>query len=60
MKKILVVVTDLNLGGVTTSVINFCNELSSRGESVHFLNMGMNDDAVISQMNPSIKHLRLT
>lgn len=59
MKKILVVVTDLNLGGVTTSVINFCNELSSRGESVHFLNMGMNDNAVISQMNPSIKHLRL-
>lgn len=59
MKKILAVVTDLNLGGVTTSVVNFCNELSFRGECVYFLNMGEENSSVVSQMNSSVKQLRL-
>lgn len=59
MKKILVIVSDLNLGGVTTSAVNFCNELSFRGECIHFLNMGA-DNIVVTQMDASIKQLRLT
>ena len=40
MKKILVVVPDFQLGGVTTSAINFCNELVRQGNEVSLLNMG--------------------
>lgn len=39
--KILVVVTDTNMGGVTTAAINFCNELSNRGNDVYFLDLSM-------------------
>lgn len=37
--KILVVVPDTNVGGVTSSAINFSNELVKRGHSVDFLDM---------------------
>lgn len=37
--KILVVVPDLNLGGVTSSVLNFCKECSRRGNIVDILVM---------------------
>lgn len=37
--KILVVVPDLNLGGVTSSAINFCKECASRGNHVDILVM---------------------
>lgn len=39
MAKIIVVVTELDLGGVTTSAINFCNEMAKRGNEVTLLNM---------------------
>lgn len=39
MAKIIVVVPDMDLGGITTSVINFCNELVEKGNEVSFLNM---------------------
>jgi len=37
--KILVVAPDTNVGGITTSAVNFCNELSKRGNDVYFLDM---------------------
>lgn len=40
MKNIIVVVSDENLGGVTTSLVNFCNELCQHGHNVTLLNMG--------------------
>lgn len=39
MAKIIVVMPDMDLGGITTSVINFCNELVEKGNEVSFLNM---------------------
>lgn len=46
MKKILVVVPDLDLGGVTTSVINFCNELTKRGNEIELLNMNYEEQTI--------------
>ena len=37
--KILVVITDSKMGGVTTAAVNFCNELSQRGNEVVLLDM---------------------
>lgn len=39
MAKIIVVMPDMDLGGITTSVINFCNKLVEKGNEVSFLNM---------------------
>ena len=57
--KILFVVTDLNWGGITTSVINFCNELHERGHDVTLLDMSdgeKNNDDLKSGIE--IKHLQ--
>lgn len=59
MKKILVVVSDMNTGGVTSSAINFCNELSKRGEVINFLNMGKSNKNEEKKLNKEIKHLTL-
>ena len=37
--KILVVITDSKMGGVTTAAVNFCNELIQRGNEVFLLDM---------------------
>ncbi|MBQ8894619.1 MAG: glycosyltransferase [Clostridia bacterium] len=37
--KILVVVPDTNVGGVTSSAVNFCNELTLRKNNVYFLDL---------------------
>ena len=37
--RILVVVPDSKIGGVTSSAVNFCNELSKRENEVYFLDM---------------------
>lgn len=37
--KIAFVVTDLNTGGVTSSLLNFCKEFSARGHEVTLLNL---------------------
>ena len=37
--KILIAVPDLSLGGITTSAVNFSNELISHGHEVYFLDM---------------------
>ena len=58
--KVLIVVSDMNLGGVTTSVINFCNELHKRGNTVHFLNMGKESPETESKIHHHIKKLRLS
>ncbi|MFR3043198.1 MAG: glycosyltransferase [Thomasclavelia spiroformis] len=55
MKKILVIVPDMNLGGISTSVINFCNELDKRGNQVQFLNMGKKNNYLESKISKCIK-----
>lgn len=60
MKKVLVVVPDMNLGGVTTAVINFCNELHKRGNTVAFLNMGKENPEAENKIHGSVRRLRLT
>ena len=37
--KILVVVPDSNIGGITSAAVNFCNELTRRGNQVILLDM---------------------
>lgn len=37
--KILVVVPDSSMGGITSSAVNFCNELTERGNQVFLLDM---------------------
>ena len=37
--RILLVITDSKIGGVTTAAVNFCNELIKRGEEVVLLDM---------------------
>ncbi len=37
--KVFVAVTDTKMGGITTAAVNFCNELSKRGNDVYFLDM---------------------
>ena len=59
MRKVLVVVPDMKLGGVTTSVINFCNELNKRGDIVHFLNMGKENLEAERKIHKNIKKLHL-
>ncbi len=39
--KIAFVVTDLNTGGVTSSLLNFCKEFSARGHEVTLFNLSM-------------------
>lgn len=39
--KIAFVVTDLNTGGVTSSLLNFCREFSARGHEVTLFNLSM-------------------
>lgn len=59
MKKILVIVPDMNLGGITTSVINFCNELNKRGNHVCFLNMGAKNKYFENKMEEDVKQIHL-
>jgi len=59
MKKILIVVPDMNLGGITTSVINFCNELIKCGEEVHFLNMGKENQQAENKIDKIVRKLKL-
>lgn len=59
MKKILVIVPDMNLGGITTSVINFCNELNKRGNHVCFLNMGEKNKFFENKMEEDVKQIHL-
>lgn len=58
--KILVVVPDMNLGGVASSVINFCNELSDRGENVYFLNIGKKNPNLENKIEKNVKHIQLS
>jgi len=53
--KILVVVPDLNLGGITTSARNFCVECSRRGDKVDILVMNGSKANI-----PNIRDLKLS
>lgn len=56
--KILVVVTDTDLGGVTTSVYNFTNELIKRGNEVTFLDFSAKEKN--KNINPQVEQIFLT
>ena len=43
-KRCLVLLTDMTLGGVTTSAVNFCNGLVERGARVDILLMDVDSD----------------
>lgn len=57
MKKILIVVTDTNVGGITTSAYNFMSELYKRGHEVTFLDLSAQVNN--SEVNAAIKQIFL-
>lgn len=59
MAKIIVVMPDMDLGGITTSVINFCNELVEKGNVVSFLNMN-NGQGYSGGISEKVRILRLS
>lgn len=50
----------MNMGGVTTSVINLCNELVARGDQVDFLNMGEKNEVNESKISPKVSIKRIS
>lgn len=59
MAKIIVVMPDMDLGGITTSVINFCNELVEKGNEVSFLNMN-NGQEYSGSISDKVRRVRLS
>lgn len=51
--KILIVVADTEVGGVTTSAVNFSNELTYRGHEVLFLDMS-GENACADRLNEKV------
>lgn len=56
--KILFVVPNLNIGGITSSLINSCNELQKRGHSVTLLDMSSCGENRGFDKGIEIKHLQ--
>lgn len=56
--KILIAVPDTGVGGVTTSAVNFSNELASRGHEVLFLDMS-GENACADRLNEKVGFLYL-
>ena len=56
--KILIAVPDTGVGGVTSSAVNFSNELASRGHSVHFLDMS-GENACKDRLHTEVELLSL-
>ena len=54
--KILIAVPDTGVGGVTTSAVNFSNELASRGHEVLFLDMS-GENACADRLNEKVGFL---
>lgn len=59
MKKILIAVPDTNVGGITTSAVNFSNELTSCGHKVFFLDMS-GENACADRLNEKVTLLALS
>lgn len=59
-KKYLMILTDLNMGGVTTAAINFCNELYRRGNDVDVLVMTDFQKTEEKRFSEGIKILHLS
>ena len=57
--KVLFVVTELNLGGITTACINFYNLLVEKGHSVNILNMAGAEDKEMSPFDNKVNILYL-
>ncbi len=51
--KILIAVPDTDVGGITTSAVNFSNELTYRGHEVHFLDMS-GENACAYRLNEKV------
>ena len=58
-KRCLVLLTDMTLGGVTTSAVNFCNGLVERGARVDILLMDVDSDTANRGFSDEIRILRL-
>lgn len=58
-KSCLIVLTDLTLGGVTTSAVNFCNGLVERGARVDVLVMDVRSSTEGCGFSDEIRILRL-
>ena len=56
--KILIVVRNTGIGGVTASAVNFSNELVSRGHRVHFLDMS-GDNKCKDRLSDDVEMLSL-
>ena len=56
--KILIVVPDTEVGGITTSAVNFSNELTYRGHEVLFLDMS-GENAYADRLNEKVSFLSL-
>lgn len=59
-RKYLVVLTDLNMGGVTTSAINLCNTLFQKGNEVDVLVMSDGGAEIRHRFAEGIRFLHLT
>lgn len=59
-KKCLLVLTDLNMGGITTAAVNFCNELHKHNVTVDVLVMDPIDGIQKNIFNPEVTFLKLT
>lgn len=57
--KILVAVTDLDLGGVTTALINFCNEMILRGHQIDLVNMGKDNPTADERIDQRINRIKI-
>lgn len=57
MKKILIVVTDTDVGGITTAVYNFIDELYQKGNDVTFLDFSAQDNN--PHINSTVKQIHL-
>lgn len=57
--KILLVTGDMNIGGVTSAAISFCNHFSKQGNEIHCLNLGEKNGEVEAQFDREVKLLRL-
>ncbi len=57
--KIAFVVTDLNMGGVTSSLCNFCKEFSARGHEITLWNLAGDRQEWVKQELPQVRYRSL-
>lgn len=56
-KRVLIVIPDMNVGGITSSVLNFINILKNNGYDISFLDMS--SDSSLNEID-GVKQYRIT